>query len=60
MSKTTATNSLKADVYTRVTARIIEDLEAGTRPWMKPWSAANTEGRITRGRCATTARPTGG
>lgn len=47
-SKTTNTQQPKADVYARVTARIIEDLEAGTRPWMKPWSAGNTEGRITR------------
>lgn len=29
----------KTDVYTRVTNRIIESLEAGTRPWVKPWSA---------------------
>jgi antirestriction protein ArdC len=25
------------DVYARLTARIIEQLEQGTRPWMKPW-----------------------
>ncbi len=29
----------KADVYTRVTDKIIASLEAGTRPWMKPWEA---------------------
>ncbi len=29
----------KADVYTRVTEKIIAALEAGTRPWMKPWQA---------------------
>jgi antirestriction protein ArdC len=29
----------KADVYTRVTDRIIASLESGVRPWMKPWSA---------------------
>lgn len=45
MSKTTEP---RADVYTRVTARIIEDLENGVRPWLKPWSATNTEGRIHR------------
>lgn len=27
----------RADVYTRVTNRIIEALEAGTRPWLTPW-----------------------
>jgi antirestriction protein ArdC len=37
----------KADVYTRVTDKIIADLEQGVRPWAKPWSAGNTEGRIT-------------
>ena len=29
----------KKDVYARVTDRIIEDLERGVRPWLKPWSA---------------------
>ncbi|WP_250486994.1 ArdC-like ssDNA-binding domain-containing protein [Caballeronia sp. GaOx3] len=37
----------KADVYTRVTDKIIADLEKGVRPWVKPWKAGNTEGRIT-------------
>lgn len=39
------TNNQK-DVYTRITNRIIEDLENGVKSWTKPWSAANTEGRI--------------
>lgn len=38
----------RADVYARITDRIIEDLERGVRPWMKPWKAVNAEGRITR------------
>lgn len=33
----------KADVYTRVTDRIIAALESGVRPWMKPWSAPKEE-----------------
>jgi antirestriction protein ArdC len=41
-------NSERQDVYTCVTDRIIADLEQGVRPWLRPWSAANTEGRITR------------
>jgi antirestriction protein ArdC len=45
--KSTPTIS-KADVYTCVTSRIIADLEKGTRPWLKPWNADNTENRITR------------
>jgi antirestriction protein ArdC len=40
--------SPREDVYSRVTARIVADLEAGTRPWMKPWSTTHTAGRITR------------
>ena len=31
----------KADVYTRVTDKIVASLEAGTRPWMQPWQAAS-------------------
>lgn len=33
------TEVTKADVYTRVTDKIIASLEAGTRPWMQPWQA---------------------
>jgi antirestriction protein ArdC len=40
--------SARADVYTRITDKILEDLTQGVRPWMQPWSAANTNGRITR------------
>jgi antirestriction protein ArdC len=38
----------KADVYARVTNRIIEHLENGVRPWMRPWNATHTQGRIAR------------
>jgi antirestriction protein ArdC len=38
----------KQDVYSRITDKIIADLEQGVRPWMKPWNAGNTAGRITR------------
>ncbi|ODS56445.1 MAG: antirestriction protein [Acidobacteria bacterium SCN 69-37] len=38
----------RQDVYTRVTSRIIADLEQGVRPWHRPWNAGHTEGRITR------------
>jgi antirestriction protein ArdC len=38
----------KQDIYTRVTNKIIADLEKGVRTWMKPWNAGNTAGRITR------------
>lgn len=38
----------KADVYTRVTNKILADLEQGVRPWAKPWSGEHAAGRITR------------
>jgi len=38
----TSTATPRADLYTRVTERVIADLEAGVRPWTKPWDAANT------------------
>lgn len=38
----------KQDVYERVTTRIVEDLEKGVRPWMKPWNAEHAAGRISR------------
>ena len=38
----------RIDVYTKITDRIIADLEQGVRPWMKPWNAASATGRITR------------
>lgn len=38
----------RVDLYAKITDRIIADLEKGVRPWVKPWSAANTTGRITR------------
>ena len=38
----------RADVYSRITNKIIADLEQGVRPWMKPWNADHAAGRITR------------
>ena len=37
---------MKQDIYQKVTDKIIADLEQGELTWLKPWSAANTEGRI--------------
>jgi antirestriction protein ArdC len=48
MSKPTNITSPRDDVYSRVTARIVADLEQGARPWLKPWSVTHTAGRITR------------
>ncbi len=41
-------NHERQDVYTRITDRIVADLEQGVRTWMKPWNAGNTAGRIVR------------
>ena len=38
----------RQDVYTRITGKIIADLEQGVRPWMKPWNAEHAAGRITQ------------
>ena len=39
---------MKSDIYQRVTDCIISSLEAGVRPWTKPWGAQHAAGRITR------------
>ncbi len=44
----TKKNTPRQDVYTRVTGKIIADLEQGVRPWMKPWNAEHAAGRITK------------
>lgn len=36
------------DVYSRITNKIITDLEEGVRPWMRPWNAEHMAGKITR------------
>jgi len=41
-------NNERQDVYTRITNKIVADLEQGVRTWMKPWNAEHTAGRITR------------
>jgi antirestriction protein ArdC len=38
----------KIDLYARITNRIVAELEAGTRPWLKPWNAEHAAGRVTR------------
>ena len=39
---------MKTDVYQKITNQIVCELERGVRPWLKPWSAGNGEGRIMR------------
>jgi len=44
----TTASEPKCDVYTRVTNKILADLEQGELTWMKPWSGDHAAGRITR------------
>lgn len=46
------TTQPRSDVYTRVTANIIADLEQGVRTWQRPWNAENAAGNIIRPRRA--------
>jgi antirestriction protein ArdC len=39
---------MRTDVYQKITDRIVTELERGVRPWLKPWNAGNTDGRIIR------------
>ena len=39
---------MRTDIYDKVTATIVAELEKGVRPWFKPWSAEHAAGRITR------------
>lgn len=38
----------RQDIYTRITAKIVNALEIGVRPWVRPWNAEHAAGRITR------------
>ena len=38
----------RVDIYAKITDRIVAELEKGVRPWVQPWNAGNTTGRITR------------
>lgn len=39
---------MKQDLYATITEAIVAELEAGVRPWVKPWSNAHAAGTITR------------
>jgi antirestriction protein ArdC len=45
---TTTEKTARPDIYTSITNRIVEQLEAGTRPWLKPWNATHAAGRVSR------------
>ena len=48
--ETKMTTSTRTELDTRVTDRIIADLEQGVRPWEKPWHSSDAEGRALAGR----------
>jgi len=39
---------MRQDVYEKITAQIIAELEKGVRPWHKPWDAGHVAGPISR------------
>ena len=45
---TPTTSTQRSDLYTRVTERVMADLERGARPWLRPWTSGSP--RITRPR----------
>ncbi|WP_337723300.1 ArdC family protein [Sinorhizobium meliloti] len=47
-AKVTETATGVSDIYERITQRIVEQLEAGTRPWMQPWGTGRTPVRPLR------------
>src|SRR4051812_38322978 len=49
---TAAASAIAPDAYTRITSRIVADLEQGVRPWCKPWGGDQLGARITRPRRA--------
>ena len=44
----TSKNKPRQDIYSRITNKIIADLEQGVRTWMKPWNAEHAAGCITK------------
>ena len=44
----TRKSTKRGDIYTRITDKIVAELEKGVRPWMKPWNAEHAAGRITK------------
>lgn len=47
-AKLTNENTSQQDIYTRVTNKILSDLEKGNLTWRKPWNSEHLAGQITR------------
>jgi antirestriction protein ArdC len=39
---------MRKDIYQTITDQIVAELEEGTRPWLKPWSADHLQGRVSQ------------
>ncbi len=37
---------MRPDLYQTITDQIVQQLEEGAGPWMKPWNAAHLDGRV--------------
>lgn len=38
----------RQDIYSRITASIVEALERGVKPWSQPWNASHAAGHVSR------------
>ena len=52
----TETNTVRQDVYARVTDKIVADLESGVRTWMKPWTGGEASFSLPLRHCGTPYR----
>lgn len=48
MTSSSAAAPTRADIYSRVSSRIIADIENGVRLWLKPWNTGKAVSRITK------------
>jgi antirestriction protein ArdC len=47
---------MKQDIYSKVTNQIIEQLENGSAPWLKPWQSSGTAATASMPHNAATGR----
>ncbi|MCJ9697617.1 ArdC-like ssDNA-binding domain-containing protein, partial [Rhizobium sp. PRIMUS64] len=38
----------RSDIYSRITTKIIADLEQGVRPWTRPWTTGQAASEVSR------------
>lgn len=47
-ARTSSQHATKVDLFQRVTNQIIASIEAGTRPWTRPWNASTPQPNLSR------------